>query len=185
MDIDVIDHHFDNSLKSALKAFQENYHLKVTGKIDHDTIKAMLLDTPRCGVTDVVILSPNGNNITQRLHKMLKLTSRSGFIDMIMGTDILLMAPGTLWLMLPYHMVYQKMEVFTLMQTRIGAVNLTMVVGDQFDLESVAMHEIGHALGLQQSPVEDSIMFATFGPGSIERNLSQDDIDGIRALYGT
>ena len=49
-------------------------------------------------------------------------------------------------------------------------------------LQHVAIHEIGHLLGLSHSQDETAIMYAYYSP---ERGqLAQDDIDGIRALYG-
>lgn len=52
----------------------------------------------------------------------------------------------------------------------------------QFDTETVALHEIGHLLGLSHSTVPGSVMFPSYG--GQRRALTQDDIDGIRALYG-
>jgi hypothetical protein len=52
----------------------------------------------------------------------------------------------------------------------------------QFDTETVALHEIGHLLGLDHSTVPRSVMFPTYG--GARRALSQDDIAGIRSLYG-
>jgi len=49
-------------------------------------------------------------------------------------------------------------------------------------LLQVAIHEIGHLLGLSHSQDEDAIMFAFYSPD--RTNLSQDDINGIQALYG-
>lgn len=50
------------------------------------------------------------------------------------------------------------------------------------DLLTVALHELGHGLGLLHSKVPSAIMFATYdGP---RRELTQDDIDGIVAIYG-
>lgn len=50
-----------------------------------------------------------------------------------------------------------------------------------FDTETVALHEIGHLLGLAHSSVVGSVMFPSYG--GVRRALSQDDIDGIRRLY--
>ena len=49
-------------------------------------------------------------------------------------------------------------------------------------LLNVAIHEIGHLLGLRHSNVQDAIMFA-FYDDDVD-SLRQDDIDGIQALYG-
>jgi len=49
-------------------------------------------------------------------------------------------------------------------------------------LRNVAIHEIGHLLGLSHSRDEGAIMFAFYSPERF--NLAQDDIDGIQALYG-
>lgn len=50
------------------------------------------------------------------------------------------------------------------------------------DQETVAIHEIGHALGLLHSSVSGSIMAASYS-GS-QRFLGQDDIAGINEIYG-
>jgi len=49
-------------------------------------------------------------------------------------------------------------------------------------LLNVAIHEIGHLLGLSHSNTQQAIMFA-FYDDAVD-HLFQDDIDGIRALYG-
>jgi len=54
--------------------------------------------------------------------------------------------------------------------------------GQPIDLVTVAAHEIGHALGLGHSNVNCALM-NPFYTGS-HRYLAQDDIDGIRAIYG-
>jgi len=51
-----------------------------------------------------------------------------------------------------------------------------------FDFFTVALHEIGHALGLNHSFVSGSVMEAVYD-GS-RRSLTADDIEGIIALYG-
>ncbi|KAJ9683510.1 hypothetical protein PVL29_019191 [Vitis rotundifolia] len=55
-------------------------------------------------------------------------------------------------------------------------------VPNQMDLETVALHEIGHLLGLQHSSVQNAIMFPTISSG-VTKGLHDDDIQGIRALY--
>ncbi|CAK9146269.1 unnamed protein product, partial [Ilex paraguariensis] len=52
------------------------------------------------------------------------------------------------------------------------------------DLESVAVHEIGHLLGLGHSSVEEAIMYPTISSGSRKTELANDDIEGIQVLYG-
>ena len=51
------------------------------------------------------------------------------------------------------------------------------------NLESVSVHEIGHALGLLHSDVSDSIMYPYYTQPSGPVTLHQDDVDGINALY--
>lgn len=55
-------------------------------------------------------------------------------------------------------------------------------VADSFDLETVALHEIGHLLGLHHSSVEGAIMWPSIMEGTT-KGLDADDIAGINALY--
>jgi hypothetical protein len=50
------------------------------------------------------------------------------------------------------------------------------------DLETVALHEIGHSLGLNHTNIVGSVMEAFYN-GS-RRNLGNDDIAGMRSIYG-
>jgi Matrixin len=54
--------------------------------------------------------------------------------------------------------------------------------GSGYDFETVVLHEIGHALGLGESPQPSSVMY-TYYSGSRE-TLSPYDVEGIQSLYG-
>ncbi|XP_022134170.1 metalloendoproteinase 2-MMP-like [Momordica charantia] len=56
-------------------------------------------------------------------------------------------------------------------------------VSGHHDVETVALHEIGHLLGLQHSSIEGPIMFPSISEG-VTKGLHGDDIAGIKALYG-
>ena len=47
---------------------------------------------------------------------------------------------------------------------------------------AVALHEIGHILGLMHSTVDGTVMWPLLQNGL--HTLHHDDIDGIQALYG-
>lgn len=56
---------FDDHLEEAIKAYQRNFHLSVTGTLDAPTVAMMI--TPRCGMPDIVdgtrdmLLHPTGH----------------------------------------------------------------------------------------------------------------------------
>jgi MYXO-CTERM domain-containing protein len=52
-----------------------------------------------------------------------------------------------------------------------------------YDLESVALHEAGHWLHLKHSPVLGAVMQASIPTATFRRQLTQDDVDGMRSLY--
>jgi Matrixin./Putative peptidoglycan binding domain./Ricin-type beta-trefoil lectin domain. len=52
-----------------------------------------------------------------------------------------------------------------------------------FDVETVALHEIGHLLGLQHSSATGAVMFPVLAPHSTNRFLAVPDIEGMRRLY--
>jgi hypothetical protein len=53
----------------------------------------------------------------------------------------------------------------------------------QFDVESVALHEIGHILGLGHSMVPTAVMFPALAKGAHRRHLTPDDIAGLHTAY--
>jgi Matrixin/Putative peptidoglycan binding domain len=54
---------------------------------------------------------------------------------------------------------------------------------NSFDIETVALHEIGHCLGLMHTTVSGSVMFPSVSSNFTLRALQPDDNAGIRALY--
>ncbi|CAI0455745.1 unnamed protein product [Linum tenue] len=73
--------YFDHRLEKALKTYQANYHLNVTGAMDSATVASMM--TPRCGVADII----NGTNYMQpqrrggRSHHRLHTVSHFSFFE--------------------------------------------------------------------------------------------------------
>jgi hypothetical protein len=56
-------------------------------------------------------------------------------------------------------------------------------VANAFDIETVALHEIGHCLGLLHSNVGGAVMFPTVSDNKLLRSLTADDNSGIQNLY--
>ena len=56
---------------------------------------------------------------------------------------------------------------------------------NEFDIQSVACHELGHALGLAHSANMTATMYPAIPPGSTAmRSLHVDDMAGVQAIYG-
>lgn len=54
---------------------------------------------------------------------------------------------------------------------------------DGFDIETVALHEIGHNLGLLHTYVSGTVMFPSVSPNFTRHDLQPDDMAGLRELY--
>ncbi|XP_021747214.1 metalloendoproteinase 3-MMP-like [Chenopodium quinoa] len=233
---------FDESLEEAIRTYQKNYKLNVTGHLDAATVEQMT--KPRCGSPDII----NGRNTMQKDKTTSSYKSRKS----LYGTS-LYAYKGQMWPSSEYQLTYQ-IQSGTLVK---GAENMRSVVADalnkwaqyspftfqevvegsqsnlifgfaegehgdgqpfdgpggvlghsfyptdgrshydatenwsddpglyEMDLNSVVLHEIGHLLGLGHSQDQNAVMFPTIGQGMRKRELQQDDVEGIQALYET
>jgi hypothetical protein len=55
----------------------------------------------------------------------------------------------------------------------------------QTDIQGISCHEYGHALGLDHSTAGLAVMFPSTVSGNDTRDLFSDDINGVKAIYGT
>lgn len=62
-------------------------------------------------------------------------------------------------------------------------INSTMAwqINSDYDLESVAIHEIGHSLGMDHSTISQAVMYASYT--GLKQSLNTDDVAGIQSLY--
>uniref|UniRef100_A0A2N9HK91 Peptidase metallopeptidase domain-containing protein n=1 Tax=Fagus sylvatica TaxID=28930 RepID=A0A2N9HK91_FAGSY len=201
------DDDFDELLESAIKSYQLNYHLNATGTLDAKTVSTMMM--PRCGVADIIngtnLMQSGKKKHHQHHHGSLHTVSHYAFIP---GNPKWpsFYVPSHIWaqdytnanIKVGFHrrdhgdgsafdgaggilahayppsdgrFHYDADERWS-----VGA------VPNAFDLETVALHEIGHLLGLDHSEVEGAIMWPTISSGRTQ-GLHRDDIDGIKALY--
>ncbi|XP_057983531.1 metalloendoproteinase 3-MMP-like [Malania oleifera] len=239
------DDDFDDYVESAVKTYQSHYHLNVTGNLDHETVKQMML--PRCGNPDIVDGSSslaggkrhhhhNHGGHSNHFHQVshysffdgnprwpsskthLTYTFRSSApvvqLQLLRSVSVRAFQRWTDVSRFTFEEVPQgapaDIEIGfhrrdhgdghafdgilgTLAHAFAPTVGMlhydadenwsTNPTNQQVDLESVAVHEIGHILGLGHSLVTDAIMFAQFKYGATKRELHADDIQGIRALY--
>lgn len=235
------DDDFDDALESAVKTYQLNYHLNVSGNLDLQTVSKMMM--PRCGVADIINgttrmgSGKKGRNLRGlgSFHPVSRYTFMNGNPRWPASKYRLTygFAPGTLtaakdavsraftsWASIS-RFTFSYIEDYEIADIEIGfergdhgdgtinsfdgpggtiahafrpTIGLFHYDADErwavgpaagsqdIDLETVALHEIGHLLGLGHSDVEGAIMFSSIAPGTT-KGLHEDDIQGIRALY--
>ncbi|ONI19410.1 hypothetical protein PRUPE_3G278100 [Prunus persica] len=209
------------TLDSAIKTYQINYHLKVTGTLDAKTGTSMRSGKKRGG---------HGSTHTVATFLSSK-EAQNGLPISITSPMVFFKAPHLrLWAQL--HVILQhgrathtsrsaKPKALRALKIGFGrgdhgdgannafdgpgktaahafrptdgrfhydADETWPVVGavpGGVDLETVALHEIGHLLGLGLSSVPGAIMLPEILIGVTRQSLHADDIQGIRALYNT
>ncbi|XP_050225730.1 metalloendoproteinase 3-MMP-like [Mercurialis annua] len=225
---------FDDLLESAVKTYQLNYHLNITGYLDSETVSKMT--TPRCGVADIIngetrmeSGKKNRHHNSTSFHTVSHFSFFPGNPKWPASKYSLTYAflPGTPnQAMNPVSKAFQTWAGnthfrFSRVQNnadiKIGFASRNHGDGSAFDgrggviahafaprdgrfhydgderwavgatqgamdLETVALHEIGHLLGLGHSSVEGAIMAPTISSG-VTKGLHRDDIQGIRVLY--
>jgi hypothetical protein len=91
----------------------------------------------------------------------------------------------------PTHTIIEADIVFNGYTNAAGASNVWFTdfndtANTNIFVEGVALHELGHFLGLAHSPVGGATMLFRGGPGvNVQAGLSEDDIAGIRTIYPT
>ncbi|KAL8132404.1 hypothetical protein AgCh_008058 [Apium graveolens] len=234
---------FDDFLEAAMKTYQANFNLNVTGTLDSETISKMAM--PRCGVPDIV----NGTN-TMRINKKrhhhhtsrknlhtvshytffpgsptprwpVGKTTLTYWFDETTPSDAkpAFVRAFNRWASVTQYFSFSETQYYDSSDLTIGFASGDHGDGHPFDgpgrvlahafkptdgrlhcdadesfsigaipnsnyidLVSVAMHEIGHLLGLGHSSVENALMYPTTRPG-VSTDIQDDDLEGMRALY--
>lgn len=237
------DDHFDESLESAIKTYQLNYHLKPTGVLDSKTVSTMML--PRCGVSDIMINGATRMRAGQKMmHHHKKSIHAVSHYQFFSGSPKWPLDRSNLTYRFNTNTSANAMRTisrafdkwaasthFTFTEIQDNSSTLSNVtadirigfysrdhgdgypfdgpygvlahaspptsgsfhldadeawsigpVPDHIDLETVALHEIGHLLGLQHSSVIDAIMYPSVSDG-MAKELHGDDVQGIKDLY--
>ncbi|KAK7307184.1 hypothetical protein VNO77_40014 [Canavalia gladiata] len=219
---------YDDTLVSAIQTYQKYYNLKVTGKLDHDTVQH--ISVPRCGVPDINTgkhpnyVFFNGSNgppryppgttkltyaflpenkvidkfkhvfaiVFNRWSSVIKIqfeetasydtaNIKIGFYKGNHGDWPPFDGQGGQWAH-AFAPTYGQAHFDIQENWKPDITGLTDPTST--DLESIAMHEIGHVLGLYHTPVQSAIMYAYINSLTRKVELTDDDIQGIRKLYG-
>ncbi|TYK30629.1 metalloendoproteinase 1-like [Cucumis melo var. makuwa] len=238
IDIDV-DDTFDDRLESAIKTYQQYFHLNSTGSLNVETISQ--LAKPRCGNPDIIdetadrMLLEHNSDSRHDYHHLPHIVSHFTFFSgmrrwpstkyhltyaFLPGTRVDVKAPVArafaTWARYT-HFKFSLAKNYRKANLKIGfyrgnhgdgysfdgpgrtlahsfaptdgrfhydsAEKWTVgAVRGRYDMQTVALHEIGHLLGLGHSKIRNSIMYPYIKSGAT-KGLSLDDILGIKVLY--
>ncbi|XP_049360073.1 metalloendoproteinase 3-MMP-like [Solanum verrucosum] len=229
---------FDQLLFSALKTYQLNFNLNITGEFDILTLQHMV--KPRCGNPDIVNgtthmnsgKSPTDHTVAhfsffegQPRWPSSKSKLKYAFLPENQLTDsvkAVFRRAFDKWSKVT-PLTFKETDSYRLADIRIGffvrdhgddnpfdgpmkilahafapptgffhldgeenwVVDSEYLKEGTVDLESVAVHEIGHLLGLDHSSEKEAIMFPTLEDGTKKVELTRDDIEGVQMLYGS
>ncbi|KAI6675407.1 hypothetical protein NL676_003313 [Syzygium grande] len=205
------DDNFDDALESAVKTYQFNYHLNVRGNLDSQMVSKMMMPCGVANIingTTRMGSGKKGRNLRGlgSFHPVSRYTFMNGNPRWPASKYRLTygFAPGTPTA--AKEIGFERGDhgdgtinsfdgpggtIAHAFRPTIGLFHYDAgerwavgpAAGSQdIDLETVALHEIGHLLGLGHSDVEGAIMFSSISPGTT-KGLREDDIQGIRALY--
>ncbi|XP_074577083.1 metalloendoproteinase 5-MMP-like [Curcuma longa] len=232
---------FDDALEAAVRTYQHNFGLNVTGELDSETISQII--TPRCGVGDFINGSStmNGSSVHGRnLYSYFPGTPRwpiwrrSLTYAIVSTSDVSIDRAVFSGVLARAFERWANATTLTFTETeseaeadlQIGfflgshgdgepfdgqlgtlahafsptdgrlhfdAAEAWVAQGDvsradsdsAVDLESVAVHEIGHLLGLGHSTVAEAIMYPSLRTRTRKVELANDDVEGIQNLYGS
>ncbi|KAG8076207.1 hypothetical protein GUJ93_ZPchr0006g42649 [Zizania palustris] len=230
---------FDADMELAIKTYQSNFGLGVTGELDVVTLTQMM--APRCGVADVVngtstmgnwsavglrgrglfTYFPGSPKWSKKTLKYAIATSNTS-INRATLRQVFARAFARWSAVTKFH--FTETASASDADIRIGfyagnhgdakpfdgplgilahafaptngrlhldATETWVANGDvtrassasAVDLESVAVHEIGHILGLSHSSVQDSVMYPSLKTRTKKVKLAADDVKGIQSLY--
>ncbi|KAM3936194.1 collagenase 3-like [Leptodactylus fuscus] len=209
------------NVEEKIKNMQTFFRLKITGKIDKETLQVMR--KPRCGVPDVQRFSHiNGKpkwKKTSLTYRIVNYTPDipNSQVDYAIAQALRLWSEvtplnfrqihsGEADIMISFG--YKDHGDFFPFDGPLGILAHAFEPGEgiggdvHFDEEEkwtlsqqgtniflVALHELGHTLGLDHSNLEEAIMYPTLLYNSMvdpsKFKLFKDDIQGIQALYGS
>ena len=56
------------------------------------------------------------------------------------------------------------------------------ILSNQYDWQTVVLHELGHAIGMDHSMIQESVMFGTLASGVTKRLFDPDSISTLNVM---